>query len=81
MNIKVITPDKSIFEGEIENAKFPGKKGEFEVLNNHAPLISTLGKGKLSFKTSEKTHDYQVNGGVVEILNNEIVVLLESVEE
>ena len=88
MYLEIVTPDKTHFQGEVDQATFPGSAGSFQVLNNHAPLISTLGKGELSFnKIREKDpskHDEQilmVDGGVVEILNNRIVVLAESIVE
>ncbi len=78
MFVKVITPDQEVFEGEVSQAKFPGTSGEFEVLNNHAALISTLNKGKMMLNTaSEGQKEYMIEGGVVEILDNQISVLIE----
>ncbi len=80
MQIKVITPDKQVFEGEISQAKFPGTTGGFEILKGHAPLISTLGRGEIflnTLKDGKKT--FQVDGGVVEVLNDTIMVLVEKV--
>lgn len=80
MFVKVITPDEEIFEGEITQAKFPGTNGEFEVLNNHAALISTLGKGRMMLNTqADGQKEYTIEGGVVEILNNNINVLVEAI--
>jgi F-type H+-transporting ATPase subunit epsilon len=80
MNIKVITPDAPVFEGEASQVKFPGVKGGFEVLKDHAPLISTLGKGTLEISTTtEGIKRYQIDGGVVEVLKNNINVLVETV--
>ena len=79
MLLEIITPDKSIFKGEVESATFPGSEGSFQVLNNHAPLISSLEKGKITYRTSSGEFDVMVNGGVVEVLKNKIVVLAESV--
>ncbi len=80
MFVKVITPDEEIFEGEITQAKFPGTNGEFEVLNNHAALISTLGKGRMMLNTqNEGQKEYTIEGGVVEILDNNINVLVETI--
>ncbi len=88
MYLEIVTPDKTHFQGEVDQATFPGSDGSFQVLSNHAPLISTLGKGELSFnKIREKDpnkHDEQimtVDGGVVEVLNNRIIVLAEAIEE
>ena len=47
MYLEIYTPDKKVFEGEVTSATFPGSDGTFQVLNDHAPLISTLGKGDI----------------------------------
>ncbi len=83
MYIEIITPDEKFFEGEVESATFPGIDGSFQVLNNHAPLISTLGKGDIRFiriveKKQEETH-VLVEGGIVEVLNNRVSVLAEKI--
>ena len=80
MYLEVVTPDEKVFEGEVKVATFPGTDGSFQVLNNHAPLISSLSKGTLSYEDTDKRHhEYVIDGGVVEILNNEIIVLAEGI--
>lgn len=82
MTIEIITPDKKVFEGEISSAQFPGSSGSFEVLNNHAPIISALDKGILKIKkTNGEQIKFEVEGGVVEVLKNKIIVLAESVSK
>ncbi len=78
MNIEIITPDKTLFEGTASLVQLPGIDGSFEILNNHAPLISVLGKGKIKIKDGNKEPEYfEVNGGVVEVLQNKILILAE----
>ncbi|MFD3000794.1 ATP synthase F1 subunit epsilon [Pontibacter toksunensis] len=79
MYLEIITPDKKVFAGEVEAAKFPGTNGSFEVLDLHAPLISTLESGQVRITTSTGQEFFTVDGGVVEVLNNKIIVLAESV--
>lgn len=79
MLLEIVTPDKKVFEGEVNAVTFPGSDGEFQVLSNHAPLISSLGKGSLRIAASGKNEEMIVDGGVVEVLNNHIIVLAESV--
>jgi len=80
MFLEIITPDKKIFEGEAKRIRLPGSKGLFEILNNHAPIISTLAKGTIRvIDTDNKKHKFEVEGGVVENKRNKIIVLLESV--
>ena len=78
MKIEIITPDKTIFEGNVELAQLPGIDGLFEILNNHAPLISVLKKGKIKVTDKKKnTQFFEVNGGVVEVLKNKVLILAE----
>jgi F-type H+-transporting ATPase subunit epsilon len=78
MKIEIVTPDSTIYEGEISLAQFPGLDGSFEVLNNHAPMIAALKKGKVKVIDAKKaTLFFEINGGVVEILKNKIQVLAE----
>ncbi len=78
MKLEIITPDKKLFEGEVNLVQLPGVTGSFEILKNHTALISTLKKGKIKIENEQKqTEFFEVNGGVVEVLNNKIVVLAE----
>ena len=81
MHLEIITPDKTIYQGEVESATFPGSKGSFQVLKNHAALISSLDKGKVIYKINGTDQEIMVNGGVVEVLNNKIILLAEEVIE
>lgn len=79
MFIEIITPDKKVFEGEVKRVQLPGSKGRFEILKNHAPIISTLDKGTIRVvEESGKEHLFNVDGGVVENKANKIIVLVES---
>jgi F-type H+-transporting ATPase subunit epsilon len=78
MFIEIITPDKKIFSGEVSLVQLPGTDGSFEILNNHAPIISTLAKGKIKIIDAEKnTQFFEINSGVVEVQKNKIIVLAE----
>jgi len=78
MKLEIITPEKRIFDGETTLVQLPGSDGLFEILNNHAPLIASLGNGKVKVQTSEKNFEYfDIRGGVVEVLNNKILVLAD----
>ncbi|MFT4521428.1 MAG: F-type H+-transporting ATPase subunit epsilon [Bacteroidia bacterium] len=75
MYLELITPDETLFEGEVVSVKFPGQGGKFETLNNHASIISSLEKGTIFVKTQDGVKDFEVNGGIVEVLSNKIIVL------
>jgi F-type H+-transporting ATPase subunit epsilon len=79
MYLEIITPDQRVFAGEVVSAQFPGSNGSFQVLNNHAPLISLLERGKVTIRTTEGEQAITIEGGVVEVLNNKIIVLAEAV--
>jgi len=80
MKVEIITPDAVIFTGEnVQLIQLPGIDGLFEVLNNHSPLISILVKGKIKLiNQGEKEEQYyEIKGGVIEVLNNRVLVLAE----
>jgi len=78
MKIEIVTPDTTIYEGEVSLVQFPGLDGSFEVLNNHAAMIAALKEGKIKVIDSKKaTLFFEIKGGVVEILKNKIQVLAE----
>lgn len=80
MYLEIITPDKKVFEGEVNLVQLPGSKGSFTILKNHAPIISTLGKGTIKVEdVSGKEYEFNVGGGVIENVANKIIVLVESV--
>lgn len=81
MKIEIITPDKKIYEGEIKSVRVPGKKGSFQVLKDHAPIISTLDAGSV-FITDQADiqKEFIINGGVIEVRANRIILLTESVK-
>ncbi len=81
MHIEIITPDRKIYSGEISLIKVPGSNGFFEILNNHAPIISTLEEGKIKIITTEKEIKYfHLSGGLIEVKDNSIILLAESIE-
>ena len=75
MIVEVITPDKVLFSGEAVSVKLPGSGGSFQALANHAPLISSLDKGDVVVKTASGNETFAITGGIVEIVNNKVVVL------
>ena len=79
MHLDIITPDQRVFGGEATSVTFPGLDGSFEVLNNHAPLIGVLLAGPIVVRQAGGAPTtFRVDGGVVEVLNNNVVVLAEA---
>lgn len=76
MYIEIISPEEKLFEGEAVSVKLPGAKGQFQVLTGHAPVISNLEEGDVVVKTSNGEENFKVSGGVVEVLQDKITVLV-----
>lgn len=79
MTVDIITPEKLIYSGEVNLVQLPGTNGSFEILNNHTALIATLksGKVKIETKAEKKIEFFDIRGGVVEVLNNKVMVLAD----
>ncbi len=78
MHVEIINPDKMIWSGEADLVQLPGKDGSFEILNNHAPIISVLKEGKVKvIEPDRKVQFYEIRGGVIEVLNNKVLILSE----
>jgi F-type H+-transporting ATPase subunit epsilon len=78
LHLEIISPEKLMFAGDILIVKLPGALGSFEIMENHAPIISTLTQGKIKVKdTSGAITYFDINGGLIEASNNEIKVLVE----
>ena len=75
MQLEILTPEKKIFEGDVSIVTFPGVDGSFQVLDNHAPLISLLQSGAVEFKSNAGSQSVNISGGVVEVLKNKVIVL------
>lgn len=81
MKLEIISPHGTIFAGNVTAVSLPGKFSAFEVLNNHAPIISSLDKGNVTYRTESGERTLVVDGGFVEVENNVITVCVENVLE
>ena len=96
MQLEIITPESKVFSGEADAVQFPGLDGSFQVLSNHAAIISALSKGEVKVnltdafeatddsseliqadKSDSKVIRIEIKGGVMEMLNNKVIVLAE----
>ena len=79
--VEIITPSKSAYKGEVLSIKVPGTMGNFQVLYNHAPLLSSLEIGKIQIEDATGRHiEYATSGGTIEVRDNKVLVLADSVE-
>jgi len=78
---QILTPNGSLFEGEVTGVQMPGVMGSFEVKANHAPIVSALEKGNVLVRKSDGDVNYTISGGFVEVAKNKLTLLAESVVE
>lgn len=82
MNLVILSPEKEIFSGEVKSVQAPGIDGGFQMLDNHAAIVSALGKGEVHIvMASGEKRSFGVNGGFVEMLNNEVALLVSGVTQ
>jgi F-type H+-transporting ATPase subunit epsilon len=76
VKLEIITPEKRLFDGKVKLVKVPGASGSFEILNNHAPIISTLTKGTIKVITETDQKEFiDIDSGIVEVKANNISIL------
>jgi F-type H+-transporting ATPase subunit epsilon len=81
LTLEITTPSRTIFNNKIKSVTIPGTEGSFQVLKNHAPLLSTFEIGLIKVvDTSDKTLYFATGGGTAEVLNNKVLVLADSIE-
>ncbi len=80
IKLEVVTPTGSVVSEEVDIVTAPGIDGEFGVLANHAPLLSTIKTGSLSYQQGNTSEIFMVSGGFCEVSNNKITFLVESAE-
>lgn len=93
MIVEIVSPEATLFKGEVTSVAVPGINGEFQMLNNHAPIVSLLGKGNVKIvganikiakefiskfsKVNEQTYWLSINSGTIEMNDNKIIVLAD----
>lgn len=81
LNVEIVTPSKSAYSGKANSVSVPGSAGAFQILFNHAPIISSLDIGEIKIEeTDGKVLIFAASGGTVEVLNNNVLLLVESIE-
>ena len=77
MTVDILTPEKKLYSGEATLVQLPGVEGSFEILNNHAPIISALKNGTVKVKDASGNKNFTITGGFVECLHNKVIVCAE----
>ncbi len=75
--LKIVSPEKVEYEGNVTSITVPGTSGEFEILSEHAPIISTLEKGRVKYQDSEGTHELDILAGFIEVQKNAVNICVE----
>ena len=82
MTLEILTPERKLYSGDVYGVQLPGISGLFEVLANHAAMVSALGKGNMKILVDKsRAENYSIQGGFVEVLNNKVTVLVEGAKE
>lgn len=77
MQVKITKPDATLFDGEATLVQLPGTGGLFEILNNHAPIISALAKGEIRVVNGQEVRKFAIRAGVVKCQQNEVIILAQ----
>ena len=76
MKLKIISPEKVVYKGEVERVSLPGSLGFFTVLKDHAPLVSSVVEGKIVYLEAEGEKEMEIESGVVEVRDNEVIICI-----
>ena len=77
LQLKIVSPERIEYDGAVESVLVPGTAGQFEILNDHAPIISTLQKGTVEYETKEGKVSLNILGGFVEVQKNVVSLCVE----
>ena len=77
LKLKIVSPEKIQFDGEVESVLVPGTLGQFEILQNHAPIISPLNKGVVTYETGQGKINLDLIGGFVSVNQNQVNLCVE----
>ena len=77
LKLNIVSPEKVMYTGEVESVQVPGTLGSFEILTDHAPIISSLQKGVIEYTTKEGKKQLAIAAGFVEVQKNEVRICVE----
>jgi F-type H+-transporting ATPase subunit epsilon len=80
INLEIISPSKTVFQGAVNSLTVPGSLGNFQILKNHAPLVSSLEIGEMKVDVNGEIKHFAIAGGTIEVLNNKVLILADAVE-
>ena len=77
LKLRIVSPERVVFDGEVSSVDVPGTVGRFQILNNHAPIISSLTEGTVEYATVSGVEHIEVAGGFVAVNHNEVNLCVE----
>lgn len=77
LTLKIVSPERIVYDGPVKKVRVPGTLGSFEILDNHAPIISSLEVGVVEYDTGGETASLSISGGFVEVRKNEVNLCVE----
>lgn len=77
LKLRIVSPEKVVFDGDVDSVLVPGTLGSFEILTDHAPIISSLQEGKVEYTTKAGREQMAITGGFVEVQKNEVRLCIE----
>lgn len=77
LRLKIVTPERVAYDGDIVSVSVPGSSGSFEILENHAPIISALDPGTVEYTTAGGKQEIHISGGFVEVKKNEVSLCVD----
>ena len=77
LQLKIVSPEKVEYDGTVESVLVPGTMGQFEILTNHAPIISSLGLGEVAYVAADGKHTMTITGGFVAVQKNQVSLCVE----
>ena len=77
LQLRIVSPEKVEYDGAVESVLVPGTLGQFEILTNHAPIISSLGVGDVVYAAADGKHTIAISGGFVEVQKNKVSLCVE----
>jgi F-type H+-transporting ATPase subunit epsilon len=80
LHLEIVTTDRTVFDGDVDRVTVPGGGGEMGILPHHAPVLSTLKPGELRIQVHGETQEFAIGGGFIDIHNNRVIILADSVE-
>jgi len=77
MKVIIVSPERTLFSGEAQSVTLPGTKGQFEVLDHHAPIISSLRGGQV-IVNAQQVKTFNIMGGFIDVANNEVTICVDA---